>query len=110
MNSIIRLVLCLLSSVVLLGCQSDRCLRLCTRLSNELGSCQQQWNTEWQYLDASSRNSFEESCQTLWTEQSSQLEWRERVEAEEQCEGVLEEFTFGDLDCDSLRTLFFYDP
>ncbi len=109
MNAILRSIM-YVCCVAMIACQSDKCLRLCTRLSNELGSCQQDWNTEWQYLDASSRSSFDESCQILWTEQSSQLEWRERVEAEDQCDAVLEEFNLGSFDCDVLRTLFFYAP
>ena len=92
------------------ACQSDSCARLCTRLSDELASCRSQWNIEWDYLDASSAGTFEESCQTLWSEQSGDLEWRQRVEVEEQCSATIDAFASGSMDCDVLRRIYFYDP
>lgn len=92
------------------GCQSDECIRLCTAISTQLDTCQNQWNTDWRYLDASSAAAFENVCQDIWSESIANLEWRERVEAESQCDEVLTQLTNNDIECVDLQLLYFYDP
>ena len=105
-----RSLLLLLTLLPLSACQSDQCARLCTRLSEELDACADEWNIDWAYLDASSPSAFEESCQTLWSVQRSDLEWRQRVEVEDQCNATIDIFNDGQIDCDALRQIYFYDP
>ncbi len=92
------------------ACQSDECLLLCTELSQRLNQCQREWNTDWQYLDASSALGFETVCQDTWTQRTDDLEWRQRVEAEEQCDAVRTEISLGSVECADLQMLYFYDP
>ena len=92
------------------GCQSDECIRLCTAISAQLDTCQNEWNTDWRYLDASSATVFEDVCQDTWSESISNLEWRERVEAESQCDEVLIQLTDNEIECVDLQLLYFYDP
>ena len=93
---------------ILSGCQSDACVRLCTRVTLEVDSCLDEWNVDWAYLDANSASAFEESCQTLWTEQSREFEWRQREEVADQCSTTIDSFNRGEMDCDVLRRLYFY--
>lgn len=92
------------------GCQSDECIRLCTAVSAQLNTCQNEWNTDWRYLDASSSTAFENVCQDNWSESIANLEWRERVEAESQCDAVLTQLTNNEIECVDLQLLYFYDP
>jgi len=103
-------VLLTLSICLGFGCQNDECVRLCTALSQQLDECQDEWNTNWQYMDASSAFAFEAVCQDNWTQQAADLEWRQRVEAESQCDAVLTEVSAGDIECIDLQVLYFYDP
>ena len=102
----------LFSLVVLMGtgCQSDECIRLCTAISAQLDTCQNEWNTDWRYLDASSATAFENVCQDTWSDTITTLEWRERVEAESQCDQVLTQMTNNEIKCVDLQLLYFYDP
>ena len=92
------------------GCQSDECIRLCTAISTQLDTCQNEWNTDWRYLDASSATAFENVCQDTWSESIANLEWRERVEAESQCDEVLTQLTNNEIECVDLQLLYFFDP
>ncbi len=92
------------------GCQSDDCLQLCTDISRRVNLCQASWNTDWQYLDASTATAFEEVCQNSWSQQTIDMEWRERVEAEEECQAVSTQLVNGEIECVDLQLLYFYDP
>ena len=101
-----------LSLTVLMGtgCQSDECIRLCTAIGDQLDTCQNEWNTDWRYLDASSAAAFANVCQDTWSESITNLEWRERVEAESQCDEVLTQLSNNEIECVDLQLLYFYDP
>jgi len=92
------------------GCQSDDCLQLCTDISRRMNVCQSSWNTDWQYLDASTATAFEKVCQDSWSQQTTDMEWRERVEAEEECEAVSAQLVSGEIECIDLQLLYFYEP
>lgn len=102
----------LLTVCVLLGngCQSDECIRLCTAISDQLDTCQNEWNSSWKYLDAASATAFENVCQQNWSDNTTNLEWRERVEAEAQCDEVLTQLSNNEIECVDLQLLYFYDP
>lgn len=106
MNLRFFLLFCLVCG--LSGCQSDACARLCTRVTQEVDRCLDDWNVDWTYLDATSATAFEESCQTLWTEESRDFEWRHREEVADQCSTTIDSFNAGEMDCDVLRRLYFY--
>ena len=105
-----RIVLFALTHLVGMGCQSDECIRLCTSISAQLDNCQNEWNTDWRYLDASSSTAFENVCQDTWSDSITTLEWRERVEAESQCNEVLTQLSNNEIECVDLQLLYFYDP
>ena len=112
MNTSSKQRIVLLVSTLLLGagCQSDECIRLCTAISTQLDGCQDEWNTDWRYLDASSAVAFENVCQETWSDSTTNLEWRERVEAESQCDQVLTQLLNSEIECVDLQLLYFYDP
>ena len=105
-----RIVLLVSTLLLGLGCQSDECIRLCTAISAQLDGCQNEWNTDWRYLDASSATAFENVCQDTWSDSTTNLEWRERVEAESQCDQVLTQILNNEIECVDLQLLYFYDP
>ena len=105
-----RIVLPILICIMGVGCQSDECIRLCTAISTQLDSCQNEWNTDWRYLDASSATAFQNVCQDSWSDSITTLEWRERVEAESQCDEVLTQLANNEIECVDLQLLYFYDP
>ena len=96
--------------VLVTGCQTDKCIVLCSRMEEQVRTCIEEWPTEWEHLNASSAAEFQESCQNEWTARSTDMELRERQQAQDQCQETIKSLEAREDPCNLLRTIYFYSP
>ncbi len=109
--SLVRVVV--LFSVVMTGCGTDSCERLCVEVGQRLDACLEDWPTDWGEVDAANRAAFRRTCQDEWSSVRADLEPRELDDGLDQCDdssAALSRMARDRTACDELRALYLAEP
>ena len=98
-----------LGAMLLGGCGTDSCERLCVEVGQRLDTCFDEWPTDWGEVDAATRAEFRRTCQDDWSAVRSELEPRELDDGLDQCSDTsqaLNRMGRSRTTCDQLRALY----